>query len=246
VAIVTDAFARRYFAEQNPVGRRFTFGATPTAPAAEIEIVGVARDAKYNTLREAEPVTIYLPAPQMLEDVANYYVRTAGDPAAIGPAIRAAVREIDPMLPVIDLRTQAQQIERRTSQERLFAQLSGFFGVTALILACVGLYGLMSYLVLQRTGEMGLRLALGAPPAQMLRLVLRESVALVAVGLVLGFAVAYGFRRFVESMLFGLTAADPITYAGVAGLLVAVTLLAAFRPAQRAARVDPMVALRAE
>jgi len=246
VAIVTDAFARRYFAEQTPVGRRFTFSATPTAPAAEIEIVGVARDAKYNTLREAEPVTIYLPAPQMLEDVANYYVRTAGDPAAIGPAIRAAVREIDPMLPVIDLRTQAQQIERRTSQERLFAQLSGFFGVTALILACVGLYGLMSYLVLQRTGEMGLRLALGAPPAQMLRLVLRESVALVAVGLVLGFAVAYGFRRFVESMLFGLTAADPITYAGVAGLLVAVTLLAAFRPAQRAARVDPMVALRAE
>ena len=246
VAIVTQAFARRYFAGENPVGRRFKFGANPNTPETEIEIVGVAGDAKYTTLRDAEPVTIYLPAPQMLDGVANYYVRTAGDPAAIGPAIRSAVREIDPGLPVIDFRTQEQQIDRRNSQERLFAQLSGFFGVAALILACVGLYGLMSYLVLQRTGEMGLRLALGALPGQVLQMVLRESFTLVAVGLVLGLAVAYSVRRFVESTLFGLSAADPLTYAVVAGVLVAVTLLASLRPAQRAARVDPMVALRAE
>ena len=246
VAIVTHAFVRRYFAGENPVGRRFTFGANPNAPASQIEIVGVARDAKYTTLREAEPVTIYLPAPQMLDGVANYYVRTAGDPAAAGPAIRAAVREIDPTLPVIDLRTQEQQIDRRISQERLFAQLAGFFGVAALMLACVGLYGLMSYLVLQRTGEMGLRLALGAVPGQVLQMVLRESFTLIAVGLVLGLAVAYSVRRFVESTLFGLTATDPLTYTVVAGVLVAVTLLASLRPAQRAARVDPMVALRAE
>src|SRR5262245_38201293 len=160
VAIVTDAFARRYLSGAHPVGRRFTFGANPNGPAAEIEIVGVVRDVKYTTLREVEPVTIFLPAPQMLDGVANYYVRAAGDPAAIGRAIRAAVREIDPSLPVIDLRTQEQQIERRNSQERLFAQLSGGFGAAALVLACVGLYGLMSYLVFQRTGEMGLRLAL--------------------------------------------------------------------------------------
>jgi predicted permease len=246
VAIVTHAFARRYFAGDNPVGRRFTFGSNPNGPASEIEIVGVARDAKYTTLREADPVTIYLPAPQMLDGVANYYVRTASDPAAIGPAIRAAVREIDPALPVIDLRTQEQQIERRTSEERLFAQLSGFFGVAALMLACVGLHGLMSYLVLQRTGEMGLRLALGALPGQVLQMVLRESFSLVAAGLALGLAVAYSVRRFVESTLFGLTAADPLTYAVVAGVLVAVTLLASLRPARRAARVDPMIALRAE
>ncbi len=246
VAIVAQAFVRRYFAGENPVGRRFTFGANPNAPASTIEIVGVARDAKYTTLRETEPVTIYLPAPQMLDGVANYYVRTASSPAAIGPAIRAAVREIDPTLPVIDLRTQEQQIERRNSQERLLAQVSGFFGVAALILACVGLYGLMSYLVFQRTGEMGLRLALGALPGQVLRMVLRESFALVATGLVLGLAVAYSIRRFVESTLFGLTAADPLTYAVVAGVLVAVTLLASLRPAQRAARVDPIVALRTD
>ena len=246
VAIVTQAFARRYFADGNPVGRRIMFGANPNAPATVIEIVGVARDVKYTTLREAEPVTIYLPAPQMLEGVANYYVRTASDPASIGPAIRAAVREIDPTLPVIDLRTQEQQIERRNSQERLFAQLSGFFGVAALILACVGLYGLMSYLVLQRTGEIGLRLALGAVPAQVLRMVLHESFALVAIGVVVGLAVAYGVRRFVESMLFGLTAVDPLTYAASVGVLIAVTLLASLRPARRAARIDPMIALRAE
>jgi len=246
VAIVTYAFARRYFAGGDPVGRRFQFGASANAPASEIEIVGVARDAKYTTLREAEPVTIYLPAPQMLDGVANYYVRTAGDAAAMGPAIRAGVREVDPALPVIDFRTQEQQIDRRNSQERLFAQLSGFFGVAALVLSCVGLYGLMSYLVLQRTGELGLRLALGALPRQVLQMVLRESFTLVGVGLLLGLAVAYSVRRFVESALYGLTAADPLTYALIAGLLAVVTLLASLRPAQRAARVDPMVALRAD
>jgi predicted permease len=246
VAIVSHAFVRRYFAGENPVGRRFTFGANPNAPASEIEIVGVAHDAKYTTVRDAEPVTIYLPAPQMLDGVANYYVRTASDSAAIGPAIRAAVREIDPTLPVIDLRTHEQQIERRNSQERLFAQLSGFFGVAALILACVGLYGLMSYLVLRRTGEIGLRLAVGALPAQVMRMVLRESFTLVAVGLVLGLTAAYSVRRFVEAMLFGLTAADPLTYVIVAGVLLIVTLLASLRPAHRAARIDPMTALRAD
>ena len=206
----------------------------------------MTRDAKYTTVREAEPVTIYLPAAQMLEGVANYYVRTAGDPAAMAPAIRSAVREIDPALPVIDFRTQEQQIERRNSQERLFAQLSGFFGAASLILACVGLYGLMSYLVLQRTGEIGLRLALGAIPAQVLRMVLRESFTLVAVGLVVGLAVAWSVRRLVESLLFGLSAADPLTYVVVAGALITVTLLASLRPAHRAARVDPMIALRAD
>jgi predicted permease len=246
VAIVTGALVRRHYAGENPVGRRITFTASPNARATEMEIIGVARDAKYTTVREADPVTIYLPAAQMLDGAATYYVRTAADPATVVTAIRSAVREIDPALPVIDFHTQDQQTERRTSQERLFAQLSAFFGAAALMLACVGLYGLMSYLVLQRTGEIGLRLALGAVPAQVLRMVLRESFMLVAVGLVAGLSVAYTVRRFVESMLFGLSGADPLTYLAVAGMLIAVTLVASFRPARRAARVDPMVALRAE
>jgi len=247
VAIVTEAFARRYFAGATPVGRRFRFGANPNAGASEIEIVGVARNAKYTTLREAEPVTIYLPAAQMPDDgVANYYVRTAGQPTAMSLAIRHAIRQIDPTLPVIDFRTEEQQIERRNAQERLFAQLSSFFGIAALVLACVGLYGLMSYLVIQRTGEIGLRLAVGARPAQVLRMVLRESLTLVACGLAAGLAVAYGVRQVVASTLFGLTAADPLTYAVVASMLIAVTMLASLRPAHRAARVDPMIALRTD
>jgi predicted permease len=246
VAVVSQSLARRYFGDANPVGQRFTFGATPATHEAEVEIVGVARDAKYTGLRETNLEVIYLPAAQMLEGVANYYVRTATEPAAIGPAIRGAVREIDPMLPVIDLRTEDEQIARRNSQEALFARLAGFFGAAALTLACVGLYGLMSYLVLHRTGEIGLRLALGALPGQVLRMVLGESLALVAIGLMLGLASAYAVRRFIASMLFGLSPADPATYAVVAAILLAVTLLASLRPAHRAARVDPMAALRGD
>jgi predicted permease len=246
VAIVNQAFARRIFGEEGPVGRRFFFGSTPNASAAEIEIVGVARDAKYTGLREEPPPTIYLPATQMPEGVANYSLRTAGNPAAIFPAIRAAVREIDPTLPVINLRTQEEQINRINSEEMLFARLSGFFGFVTLALACVGLYGLMSYLVLHRTGEIGLRMALGALPAQVLRMILRESFVLVGIGIVVGFLAAYGSGRFIQSMLFDLSPADPLTYGSVALILIVVALLAALLPARRAARVEPMVALRSE
>jgi predicted permease len=246
VAIVNQTFARQVFGDQSPVGRRLTFGATPTAGAAEIEIVGVARDAKYTGLREAVPATVYLPAPQMPEGTATYDVRTIADPAAIGSAIRAAVREIDPTLPVIDLRTEDEQIERLDSQERVFARLSAFFGVAAGILACVGLYGLMSFLVLRRTGEIGLRLALGARPSQVLRMILRESLMLVGLGIVLGLMLATGAGRSIQSMLFGLSSVDPLTYGFVAVVLVAVTLLASVQPARRATRIDPMTALRSE
>jgi ABC-type antimicrobial peptide transport system permease subunit len=182
----------------------------------------------------------------MVDGVANYCVRTAADPTSIGPSIRAAVREIDPALPVIDLRTQREQHARRHAQEQLFARLSGFFGAAALAMACVGLYGLMSYLVQHRTGEIGLRMALGARPGQVLRMVLRESSTLVVAGVALGLAAAFCLRRFIASMLFELSPGDPATYAGVAALLIAVTLLAALHPARRASRVAPLTALRAE
>jgi predicted permease len=246
VAIVNQAFARQIFGDENPIGRRFIFGSTPTASAAEIEIVGVARDAKYTGLREAPPPTIYVPATQMPEGVANYCVRAAGNPAALFPALRAAVRELDPTLPVLNLRTQDEQIERISSEERLFARLSGFFGVVALTLACVGLYGLLSFLVLNRTGEIGLRMALGALPGQVLRMILRESLALVGLGVALGLLAAYGGSRFIQSMLFGISPADPLTYGAVALLLIAAPLLASLLPARRAAGVEPMAALRSE
>jgi predicted permease len=246
VAIVNQAFAQKIFGDENPVGRHLGFSNAPFAGATEIEIVGVARDAKYTGLREAAPPTIYVPAAQMPEGVANYCVRTAGDPAAIFPAIRAAVSELDPTLPVINLRTQDEQIARINSEELLFARISGFFGFVALALACVGLYGLMSFLVLHRKGEIGLRMAVGALPAQVLRMILRESLALVGLGVALGLPAAYGSSRFIESMLFGLSPADSLTYGSVALILIVVALLASLLPALRAAQVDPMAALRSE
>jgi ABC-type lipoprotein release transport system permease subunit len=178
--------------------------------------------------------------------VGNFVVRFSGAEAALTTALRAAVREVAPHLPIANLRTQEQQIDRLLTQERLFARLCGLFGLLALGLSAVGLYGLMSYQVLRRTSEIGLRLALGALPTQVLRMVLRESLALVSLGVVLGLAGAWAASRLVATMLFGLSPTDPLTYALVACVLIAVALLAAFLPARRAAETDPMTALRAE
>src|SRR5262249_46189984 len=202
VAIVNQAFARQIFGDETPIGHCFIFGSTPTASAAEVEIVGVARDAKYTGLREAAPPTIYVPAAEMPEGVASYCVRAAGNPAALFPALRAAVRELDPTLPILNLRTQDEQIERVSSEERLFARLSGFFGVVALALAGVGIYGLLSFLVPNRVGKFSWRLARGAPPGQVLGMFRGKSFALVALGVVLAPLGASGGSRFFQKILF--------------------------------------------
>lgn len=245
VGVVNQALAKKYFGQENPIGRQIvmTYGPLSKYP---LEIVGVAHDAKYIDLRSPVQPTLYLPALQQLGGLANFALRTGENPASLFPAIRAAVREIDPTLPVLDLRTQDEQIDRLHAQELLFARLSGFFGVLALVLACVGLYGLMSYQVLRRTGEIGLRMALGALPAHVLGMILRESLVLVCLGVVLGLAAAGVASRLVAAMMFGLSPTDPLTYAAVALLLIAVALLASLLPARRAARIDPMTALRTE
>jgi len=187
-----------------------------------------------------------LPALQQIGGEANFSLRVDGSAAAIFPAIRAAVREIDPSLPVQNLRTQDEQIDRLNGQELLFARLSGFFGLLALALACVGLYGLLSYAVLRRTGEIGLRMALGALPWHVLRMMLGESLGIVALGIAAGFAAAAMLSRLVASMLFGLSPIDPITYGTVAAILTGVALLASYLPARRASLLEPTEALREE
>jgi predicted permease len=252
VAVVNQAFVRTYLSGENPVGRRIGIGPDDVD---QVEIVGVAADAKYTDLRQAVPATIYLPARQRLDGEANFALRLArgqkgtGDAvpyAAVASAVRAAVREIDPTLPVLDMRTQEEQVDRLHAQQLLFARLSAVFGGLALALACLGLYGLMSHAVERRTGEIGLRMALGALPAQVLRMVLRESLMLAGLGAAAGAAAAYWTGQLVASMLFGLSAADPATYLAVAVLLAVMAVLACVVPARRASHVDPLVALRSE
>jgi ABC-type antimicrobial peptide transport system permease subunit len=156
------------------------------------------------------------------------------------------VREIDPALPVLNLRTQDEQIDRLNGQELLFAKLSGVFGGLAMLLACLGIYGLMSHNVLRRTGEIGVRMALGARPGNVLRMIVGESLTIVSFGIVIGMSAAFGAGRLIASMLFGLSPIDPLTYFAVIVILTSIALLASLAPAVRASRIDPAVALKRE
>jgi predicted permease len=242
VAVVNQTFARNYFGGENPVGRHLVFNAPDFRH--EVEIVGVAGDAKYTELRGAIPATVYFPALQQPDGNANFAVRVEADLPGVFAAIRAVVREVDPAVPVVNLRTQAEQIDRLHGQERLFARLSGFFGLTALALACLGLYGLMSDAVLRRWAEIGLRLALGARPSQILAMIVRESVWLACLGAALGLAAAFASVRIVATMLFGVSPTDPLTYSAIAVLLIPTAALASAVPAWRASRIQPLDALR--
>ncbi len=243
VAVINQTLAREYFGDENPVGRRFGFGA---AESDQIEIVGVVRDAKYSSLRRGTPPTAYTPYLQDIPGQVNFAVRTGGDVEALIPSIREAVRHVDRNLPLFDVKTQIQQSDESMAQERLFATLSSFFGVLALLLACIGLYGVMSNAVARRTNEIGIRMALGATAPCVTRLVMRETMLLVVIGVVIGLGAALASTRLIENMLFGLAPRDPATISFAALLLIAVAALAGYIPARRAARVDPMIALRYE
>jgi predicted permease len=247
VAVVSEVFARHYFPGQNPVGRRFGFG---DKNPSEIEIVGVARNAKYPSLKPDYDTgtTAYVASLQKPEYLGqmNFEVRTAGNPMNWAPAIRQAVQGLDKNVPLSQIKTQTEQIDETILDERLFAKLTSFFGLLALGLACVGLYGTMSYTVVRRTNEIGIRMALGAQKRRVLGMVLKESLLLVAVGIALGLPIAFAATRLVKSFLFGLTPTDPLALLGSTLVLAAVAALAGYLPARRATRVDPLIALRYE
>jgi predicted permease len=243
VAIINETAARKYFANENPIGQHI---GSNLEQAGQIEIVGILRDAKYDSVRDEAPPTMYMPYLQRPLQGAVFHVRTAGNPAGAIGMIRDAMRKIDPNLPLMNVATQTETVEKRLQQERVFAQAYALFGALALVLASIGLFGLMSYSVARRTNEIGIRMALGAQRRDVLRLVMGESMVLVAIGVGLGLAAALAASRLVVTLVFGLAATDAVTMLAAMTALVAVSALAGYLPARRAARVDPLVALHYE
>jgi predicted permease len=241
VVVINEAAAKKYFPNEHPIGRRF---GSSVENSNQLEVVGVLRDAKYNSVREPAPPTMYVPYLQARPSSAVIEVRTAGDPVGVTSGVREAVRQIEPNLPMMDVSTQLEQVERRFAQEKIFAQAYTMFGGLALLVASIGLFGLMSYAVSRRTNEIGIRMALGAQRGAVMRQVLVESMVLVAIGVIIGVAGAVGAGQFISTLLFGLAPTDVLTIAAATAVMIGVSALAGFLPARRASRVDPMVALR--
>jgi len=245
VAVVNETFARYFFGDKDPLGRRFGLGRR--AETFDFTIVGLVRDGKAASLREKPLRFVYVPYTQD-ERVGGmtYYVRSTLDPGSLAGRLRKRVAGIDPTLPVTDLKTMQAQIHESLFVDRLVAALSAAFGVVAMALAAIGLYGVMSYAVALRTREIGIRVALGAERRAVLLMVLKEVAFLTAIGVAIGLPGGYGLGRLVESQLFGIQARDPLTFAVATLTLVAAALLAGYLPAARATRVDPVIALRYE
>ncbi|HEY3742210.1 MAG TPA: ABC transporter permease [Bryobacteraceae bacterium] len=254
VAVVNQVFVDKYFKGTDPIGRHFTFGGNK---GADVEIVGVARNARYASLKRDIPPVTYAPWSQANKNrmVREMYfeLRAAGDPLALANSVRQVVREASPLVPVAGLTTQVQRIDQTISQERTFAKLCTWFGGLALLMACIGLYGTMAYAVARRTGEIGIRMALGAERTRIVWMVLREVFSLTSFGIVVGFAAVYVAIRIVRSqpelakkLFFGLQPTDPLALSISVAILLGCALLAGFLPAHRASRIDPIVALRHE
>lgn len=240
--LINETAAKKFWPNENPIGQRV--GNSPEQ-SAESEIIGIIRDTKYDSVRDAAPPTIYTSIRTGTRTV-TVMLRTAGEPAMLTETVRAAMQRIDPDVPMTGITTQSEQVDGRFQQERLFALACSLFGALALTLACIGLFGLMSYNVARRTNEIGIRMALGAQRAGVVGMVLRESMLLVVVGIVIGLGGALASGRFVESVLYGLSTTDTLTISGAIGATILVSLMAGYLPARRASRVDPMVALRYE
>jgi macrolide transport system ATP-binding/permease protein len=242
-AVVNEVFAKKYFPGRSPVGTNFKLD------DMDVQIVGVARNARYNSLKQATPPVTYVAWQQApanhLRDL-FFELRTTGDPLLLVNSVRTVVHEVAPQLPVADVTTQQRRIQGTIREERIFAQLCAVFGVLALLMACIGLYGSMAWTVARRTSEIGIRMALGAQRPGIVWMVLREVFALTAVGLAIGGIAVWQTTSLLKSLLFNLKPTDPVTLAAAVCFLLASALLAGYLPARRAARIDPMVALRHE
>jgi predicted permease len=248
VAVVNATFAEKYFKNQNPIGRTFTFD-DETEPVTQLEIIGVIGDVKWDDAREKTEPAVYRPILQVQEQgayTATIHIRTTSDPTPLTSQVRQMINQIDDKLPIFGVTTLDEQLRRNLDQERLIAQLVSFFGALALILACIGLYGVMAHGVARRTNEIGIRMALGARGGNIAWMVIRETLYLVLAGLVIGVPAALVGAKLISAQLFGLRPTDPLTLVGASVVLTIVALLAGYLPARRASRVNPLSALRYE
>lgn len=242
VAIINESFAERLFPGQNPIGRQFSLG---SSEAAKIQIIGVVEDGKYAGLNETARPYVARPMWQSNIGPTSLIVRTVGDSPTVMAAVRREVQKLDPHLPIASS-TLVEKLSLPLLPARIVASILGGFGLLALILAAIGIYGVMSYGVTQRTHEIGVRMALGAQQKDVLKLVIRQGLALTGIGVAIGLIAALALSQLLRSLLFGVSATDPLTFVGITFLLVFVTFMACFLPARRAARVNPLKALRHE
>ncbi len=246
VAVINQALMHEAFGGDSPLGKILRFGSAERP--RDFEVVGVVGDAKYNSLRKSPPPTAYFSHLQALDAATQmtFEVRTGGDPSMVVPGLRNEVAEVDQDIPITRVETLVQAIDSSLLFERMYSRLTGFFGLLALVLVCVGLYGTMSYFVARQTNEIGIRMALGAHPVRVFQMVLAQGLKLTVAGIVVGLAGAAAATRLISSALYEVPALDPLTFVSVAALLIAVGLLACYVPARRAMKVDPLVALRYE
>jgi predicted permease len=246
VVVISQAMARRFWPGRSPLGARITFGDSRDPDVAWLRVVGVAGDVRHERLSDEPYPQAYLPLAQTPARSVVLAVRAAGDPLALVPGVRASLAELDPDLPLTDVATLEERKAVSLARPRVNLAVLGGFALAALVLAAVGIYGVVAYGVVQRTRELGLRMALGAGGASLLRMVIRQGMTPVLAGIGLGFVAALAANRVLRGLLFGVEAGDPVTFAAVTCFLVAVALAAIYLPARRAARSDPMVALRSE
>ena len=244
VILINEELARRHFPDEDPIGRRLDVAMFETPQPAEI--IGVVGNVRYDSLIDESPPAVYFPHPDLAYPFMSFVVRTDNDPAAIAPSVQREIRGIDPNQPVSDVRTMNQVMSEWVSRSRFNTLLLGLFAALATVLSAGGIFGVMNYSVALRTRELGLRLAVGAQPRQVLLLVLKQGLVLTVVGVVFGLAAAFALTRLLSGLLFGVAAVDVTTFTAISVLLVIVSLLACYLPARRAMRIDPLKALRYE